>query len=63
MLNARRQAAKQINKMFGTQIEVNFRQDFSALNTEMPTTTTMETNADLVDREVENSGRASGLGG
>ncbi len=63
MLNARRQAAKQINKMFGTQIEVNFRQDFSALNTEMPTTTTMETDADFVDREVENSGRASGLGG
>lgn len=63
MLNARRQAAKQINKMFGTQIEVNFRQDFSALNTEMPTTTTMETDADFIDREVENSGRASGLGG
>lgn len=63
MLNARRQAAKQINKMFGTQIEVNFRQDFSALNTEMPTTTTMETDADFVDREVENAGRASGLGG
>ena len=39
MLNARRQAAKQINKMFGTDIKVNFRQEFSGLNLEMPTTT------------------------
>ena len=43
MLNSRRKAAEQINKMFGTDIEVNFRQDFSALNTQMPTTTTMTT--------------------
>jgi hypothetical protein len=63
MLNSRRQAAKQINKMFGTNIEVNFRQDFSALNTEMPTTTTMHMPEDYVESEVENSGRASGLGG
>ena len=41
MLNSRRQAAEQINEMFGTNIEVNFRQDFSALDTGMPTTTTM----------------------
>lgn len=39
MLNSRRDAVKKINKMFGTNIEVNFKQDFSALNTEMPTTT------------------------
>lgn len=57
MLNARRQAAKKINKMFGTNIEVNFRQDFSALNTDMPTTTTMETGDDIVDREVQLVGR------
>lgn len=37
MLNARRQAAKQINAMFGTNIEVDFRQDFSAIETKMPT--------------------------
>lgn len=57
MLNSRRQAAKKINKMFGTHIEVNFRQDFSALNTNMPTTTTMQTDADIVDREVQLVGR------
>lgn len=57
MLNSRRQAAKKINKMFGTDIEVNFRQDFSALNTDMPTTTTMQTDADIVDREVQIVGR------
>lgn len=39
MLNSRRQAAKQINKMFGTNIEVNFRQDYQVFNDEMPTTT------------------------
>lgn len=42
MLNSRRQAAKQINKMFGTDIKVNFRQDFYGLNLELPTTTTDE---------------------
>lgn len=56
MLNSRRKAAEQINKMFGTNIEVNFRQDFSALNTEMPTTTTMTTGSaqSLEARQVEN---------
>lgn len=39
MLNARREAANKINKMFGTDIEVNFRQDFSTFNIDMPTTT------------------------
>lgn len=56
MLNSRRKAADQINKMFGTNIEVNFRQDFSALNTNMPTTTTMTTGSaqSLEARQVEN---------
>lgn len=56
MLNSRRKAAEQINKMFGTNIEVNFRQDFSALNTDMPTTTTMTTGSaqSLEARQVEN---------
>lgn len=56
MLNSRRKAAEQINKMFGTNIEVNFRQDFSALNTEMPTTTTMTTGSaqSIEARQVEN---------
>ena len=57
MLNSRRQAAKKINKMFNTNIEVNFRQDFSALNTDMPTTTTMQTTDDIVDRSIDNAGR------
>lgn len=57
MLNSRRAAAKKINKMFGTNIEVNFRQDFSALNTDMPTTTTTKTDDDIVEREIENQGR------
>ena len=48
MLNSRRQAADKINKMFGTHIEVNFRQDFSALNT-----TTTTTSADIVDNEIQ----------
>lgn len=56
MLNSRRQAADKINKMFGTDIEVNFRQDFSAVNTELPTTTTMNTNADYVEKETYNLG-------
>lgn len=62
MLNSRRQAAKQINKMFGTDIEVNFRQDFSALNTDMPTTTTEVTSASMVDKEITNEGRNVGIG-
>ena len=33
MLNARQQAAKQINKMFGTNINVKFREDYSTLQT------------------------------
>lgn len=49
MLNARRQAAEKINKMFGTNIEVNFRQDYSALNLDMPTTTTTNTEPDIVE--------------
>lgn len=32
MLNSRRQAADKINTMFGTNIQVDFRQDFSLLN-------------------------------
>lgn len=40
MLNSRRQAADEINKMFGTNIEVNFRQELSAINYDMDTTTT-----------------------
>lgn len=35
MLNARRQAADQINKMFGTNIEVDFRQDYSLLDPDL----------------------------
>ena len=55
MLNSRRKAAEQINKMFGTDIEVNFRQDFSALNTQMPTTTTMTTgSAESIDARAVN---------
>ena len=49
MLNSRRQAAETINKMFGTNIEVNFRQDYSALNLDMPTTTTTNTEPDIVE--------------
>ena len=61
MLNSRRKAADQINKMFGTNIEVNFRQDFSALNTEMPTTTTMSTGSreNIESRQVENPNNAT----
>lgn len=40
MLNARREAAEKINKMFGTNIEVNFRQERSPFNFTTPTTTT-----------------------
>ena len=61
MLNSRRKAADQINKMFGTNIEVNFRQDFSALNTDMPTTTTMATGSreNIESRQVENPNNAT----
>lgn len=57
MLNSRRQAVKKINKMFGTEIEVNFRQDFSTLNTNMPTTTTMQTTDDIINHSVDMPGR------
>lgn len=57
MLNSRRQAANKINKMFGTEIEVNFRQDFSALNTDMPTTTTMNTEPSIIEHKVDIPGR------
>ena len=56
MLNSRRAAAKKINTMFGTDIEVNFRQDFSALNVDMPTTTTDEPES-AVEHAVSNVGR------
>lgn len=49
MLNSRRDAADKINKMFGTNIEVNFRQDFSALNPDAPTTTTEDTPDNITD--------------
>lgn len=39
MLNARREAANKINKMFGTNIEVNFRQDISVYNRTTDSTT------------------------
>lgn len=52
MLNSRRQAAKKINKMFGTNIEVNFRQDYSALNIDMPTTTTTTTSSNIEEFSV-----------
>lgn len=44
MLNSRRDAADKINKMFGTNIEVNFRQERSPFNITSPTTTTTENN-------------------
>lgn len=58
MLNSRREAADKINKMFGTNIEVNFRQDFSALNVDMPTTTTTtnKTTSELVEKKVDVGG-------
>lgn len=40
MLNSRREAAEKINKMFNTNIEVNFRQELSIINYDMDTTTT-----------------------
>lgn len=39
MLNERRTAAKKINNMFGTNIEVNFRQDAEYSTTDLPLTT------------------------
>lgn len=35
-LNARNQAAEKINKMFGRDIEVEFREDWEMINTELP---------------------------
>ena len=52
MLNSRRQAAKQINKMFGTNIEVNFRQELNMINFDMPTTT----DEDIKDMEGSDNG-------
>ena len=49
MLNARREAAKKINKMFGTNIEVNFRQDFEAVNLDMATTNDMHLDREVLD--------------
>ena len=49
MLNARREAAKKINKMFGTNIEVNFRQDFEAVNLDMATTNDMHLDREVID--------------
>lgn len=40
MLNARRDAAAKINRMFGTSIEVDFRQELSLINPMADTTTT-----------------------
>ena len=58
MLNSRREAAKKINKMFGTNIEVNFRQDFEMFNIDMPTTTDYNINreSELLLEEGENNG-------
>lgn len=54
MLNSRREAAKKINKMFGTNIEVNFRQDFSFFNSDMPTTTDL--NPEMEEKEGDDDG-------
>lgn len=43
MLNARRTAAQQINEMFGTDIQVNFRQQIAALDIDAATTTSYGT--------------------
>lgn len=52
MLNSRREAANKINKMFGTNIEVNFRQDYNSVNLNMPTTTDMDIdNVSFIDGE------------
>lgn len=58
MLNSRREAAKKINKMFGTNIEVNFRQDFEMFNIDMPTTTDYNINreSEMLLEEGENNG-------
>ena len=51
MLNERRTAAEKINKMFGTNIEVNYRQELSPFNMYEPTTTTMD-NGQIDESEV-----------
>lgn len=58
MLNSRREAAKKINKMFGTNIEVNFRQDFEMFNVDMPTTTdyNISRESEMLLEEGENNG-------
>lgn len=53
-LNARRQAAEQINKMFGTNIEVNFRQEFDVFNPDG--TTTLDETPKLVEPPQQNGG-------
>lgn len=54
MLDARREAADKINKMFGTNIEVNFRQDFADINLDMPTTN--NESIDITPEEGEENG-------
>lgn len=58
MLNSRREAAKKINKMFGANIEVNFRQDFEMFNVDMPTTTdyNISRESEMLLEEGENNG-------
>ena len=55
MLNARRQAADQINKMFGTEIEVDFRQDYSLLDPDLIGLDT-EIDTEYNEDEVEENG-------
>ena len=50
MLNARQDAAKKINKMFGTNIEVRFRQDTQPYYEEV------ELNGKVYDRTKDISG-------
>ena len=58
-LNARRQAADEINKMFGTNISVDYRQNTAPITLDGVTTTTEDYEAE-VDREVQKGG---GFGG
>lgn len=45
-LNARKYACDQINRMFGLNIDVRFRDDYITIDTEIPETTTQETEAE-----------------
>ena len=58
-LNARRQAADEINAMFGTNISVDYRQNTAPITLDGVTTTTEDYEAE-VDREVQKGG---GFGG